>query len=277
MTELASVSGTRLLRPGGQFAVYADCMSAGPSVQLYKPRARLLVGTSSAKQALAAESIQSTGFQATSIEVEFATWLPFAAPVYKISANLEDYVLVPVVIMLGDLPNRNGVAFPLSELTKFNVEHGALAYKTLVGKPMHIEHDNQDPTKAIGVIVDVSLRRVSGYGNGKTLYKLVALLALDRTKNSLLAAKIVSGEQNTYSMGAWVGTVESEPGYTCSYCGAALGTCTHLHPNEPFDFYMLNGILVFRNVKNIVFFETSSVGTPAFTTALSDRLIHWST
>jgi len=250
------------------FAVYSDCEQYAKPIDVYGLRRKATASLVTAASDL--------GFsKGAGIEVEFSQWLPFAAPRYQISSALEDYVLVPVVIMPADLPNRNAVAFPLKELVKFNLEHGCLAYRTLIGKPMHVEHDNQDPTKAIGVIVDCALRLVHGYGNGRPVYKLIALLALDRTKNSVLANRILTGEQNSYSMGAWVGTIEEEPGYSCSYCGSEVGKCSHLDINAIGQFEIRNGILVFKNVHNLVFFETSSVATPAFTTALSDQLIIW--
>lgn len=264
----------RFIAPRSGFTVYADCEGMH-SLDLHnyikKDRHQ---SKSNGSRIVVAKEMPRGSFH----EVSFGSWLPYAADPYQISPNLEDYVLTPVNIMPSDLPNRNGVAFPLAELVKFNVEHGRMAYQTLIGKPMHVEHDNQDPTKAVGVIVDAALRRAPNYGNGK-VWKLIALLAMDRTKNPVLASKILAGEQNSYSMGSWVGTIESEPGYSCSYCHAPMGQCRHLHPDQPFDFYTTTtaqGLaLVFRNVHNVVFFETSSVATPAFSTAISDYLMRW--
>lgn len=68
------------------------------------------------------------------------SWLPFAAERYNISPDIRDYVIMTVPIMPSDLPNRNNVAFPYSQLTAFNTDSGMIAYKTWKGKPMHVEH-----------------------------------------------------------------------------------------------------------------------------------------
>lgn len=198
-------------------------------------------------------------------QLDFVQWLPAAAREYVISANPLDYVLTPVLTIPSDLPNRNCVGFPLKELLKFNVEAGRLTYKTFIGKPVHIEHDNEDPRKAIGVIVDAVLRPTSSYGDGK-MWRLFKLLAIDRTKNPELARKILARELNTYSMGAWVKS------FSCSYCDAPMGRCSHLSPGRPRDFYELNGKLVYRLCHGVNGFETSVVFDPAYSVAASDVL-----
>lgn len=196
------------------------------------------------------------------IPLDFNTWLPFSAPHYKISPDPRDYLLVPVIVMPSDLPNRNSVAFPLRELIAFNTEHGQQAYKTWKGKPTYLEHQNNDITKAYGVIVDSFLRPLKGW-SGNQIWKVMLLLAFDRTKHPDVAEKINSGDYNSYSMGAWVG------GYTCSYCGAEEGECNHIAKGHT-PMYHLNGKLVFKNCHDIVGFECSSVSTPAFVSAISD-------
>ncbi len=203
------------------------------------------------------------------IQLDFPSWLPAAAKAYHISPNLSDYIMVPVVSIPAGLPNRNGVAFPLAELLAWSVDHGCQAYRTFNGKPVFIEHQNSDPTTAIGVIVDTSLRPMQGFGEGK-IWKLVKLLAIDRNKGIEVADDIVRGDLNTYSMGAYVGR------YSCSVCESDLGNCSHVDRRRMRDFYVThNGVLAFRNVHDIVGFETSSVRTPAFLSAASDTIIHF--
>lgn len=199
-------------------------------------------------------------------KLDITTWLPFAAKKYEISPDIKDYFFVPVITIPSDLPNRNGVAFPLASLIEFSVEYGMQAYKTFKGKPVHLEHKNDVPKEAYGVIVDSFLRKMDGYGGGK-VWKLLELLAIDRTKYPEMAQRILSGEMNSYSMGAWVTS------YSCSICNAAMGKCAHLHPKQPLDFYPIDDKLCFRNVHGIGGFETSIVGTPAYSVAASDRLM----
>jgi hypothetical protein len=202
----------------------------------------------------------------TPIPLDFNNWLPFSAPHYHISPDPADFILVPVIVMPSDIPNRNGVAFPLKELIAFSPDQGQQAYKTWKGKPTYLEHANNDITKAYGVIADSFMRPLKGWGGGK-VWKVLLLLAFDRSKHADVADKIASGEYNSYSMGAWVG------GYSCSYCGAEVGKCDHIRANSN-GMYHLNGKMVFRNCHDIVGFECSSVSTPAFISAISDTKLH---
>jgi hypothetical protein len=137
------------------------------------------------------------------------------------------------------------------------------AYKTFKAKPTHIEHQNDDITQAKGVIVDTFLRKMV---NVDGIWKLLELLSFDRTKDRELCKDILSGDMNSYSMGAWV------EGYQCSICDAEIGKCSHLHPQAPLDFYRFGKELCFRKVVKPVGFETSAVKTPAYVTAVSDIL-----
>jgi hypothetical protein len=201
------------------------------------------------------------------IPLDFNTWLPFCAPHYQISPDPKDYILTPVIVMPSDIPNRNGVGFPLRELIAFNPDLGMQAYKTWKGKPTHYEHQNNDITKAYGVIADSFLKPLKGWAEGR-VWKVMLLLAFDRSKHADVAEKIATGEFNSYSMGAWVGS------YSCSYCGAEVGKCEHLDKNRPGQMYELNGRMVFRNCHDICGFECSSVGTPAYISAISDHVMH---
>lgn len=195
--------------------------------------------------------------------VDFAQWLPFAAKVRNISPDPKDYILVPTMVMPSDLPNRNGVGFPLKELVGWNEEYKCQGYKTARGARTHDMHVNTDPLESRGVIIDSYLRKLEGYGNNK-IWKLVFLLAFDRTKDPELANKILTGERNTYSMGAYVG------GYTCSVCDRDLGMCGHVSPTARNFHPVENNQLAYLHTKAPVFFETSSVEDPAYVSAITD-------
>src|ERR1700682_6472592 len=109
--------------------------------------------------------------------LDYETWLPFAAKVYKISPRIEDYILVNTPICPSELPNRNGIAFPTSELARFMPPPtNRMAYKAWKSCPLHLEHANEIHEDAYGVILDTSFHKVSGYGNGK-LRKVRGLIA----------------------------------------------------------------------------------------------------
>lgn len=186
------------------------------------------------------------------------SWLPFAAERYNISPDIRDYVIMTVPIMPSDLPNRNNVAFPYSQLTAFNTDSGMIAYKTWKGKPMHVEHQNKDYTKAKGVILDSALRPMKGYkGN---LWKVLCLGAIDRTRDVVLANQIMTGERPCYSMGAFCND------YTCSICGASLaekGGCPHLMKGDP-TYKMVDNKVACWNIFDMIGYELSNVASPAY-------------
>lgn len=243
------------------YAVYADAFGFAPAVDVHQGLKNRSIVTASKLTEIKAD-LGTSAFQT----LDFASWLPFAAKEYHCSKDPSDYVLVPVIAMPSDLPNRNGVGFPLKELSTWRVEDGMLAYQTFKGKPVHIEHDNQDPTKAVGMIVDTALVPMIGFG-GQRLWKLLLLLAIDRSKDPTYAQYVLTGEINSYSMGAWV------EAYSCGYCGAPMGSCNHINARRPRDFYILDGKLVYRRVHGIKGFECSIVRDPAYVTAISDKLM----
>lgn len=198
--------------------------------------------------------------------LDFASWLPFAADRFQISKKASDYILVPVLTIPSDLPNRNGVAFPLSELIAWDIEYGMQAYKTWKGKPVHIEHASEDPETAIGIIVDTAMKPLIGFNRDKT-WKLLKLLAIDRDKGGQHAINLQNKTANTFSMGAWVHD------YSCGYCGSKIGMCDHISKNRLRDFYTLNGKLVYRRVHGIRGMETSIVATPAYLPAACEKVM----
>lgn len=214
-----------------------------------------------------AEALRSIGIEAPGSNIEANLWLPFAAKEYKLSTDIRDYVLVPVPILFSDLPNTNGDSLSIEELLRFDPELGMQMFKTFRGKPTFYEHDNQDITKAKGVILDAFMRPLRRYGNGK-YFKLVELLAYDRTKDPMLVESILSGENNAYSLGFYF------KGYTCSICRQRFGAngiknpCTHTRPNKP-TYRMPDGRLAYRMCHDARGFETSVVGNPSYVTAIS--------
>lgn len=216
--------------------------------------------------------------------LDYTTWLPFAAKTYQISPNIDDYVLVVTPICPSDIPNRNGIGFPLAELTKFQPPPvSRMAYKAWAGCPVHYEHKNDVHEEAYGVILDASLHKITGYGQGK-LWKVMGLLGIDKRKYPEMARRVMEGEVNTYSMGAYVDS------FSCSYCNEEMYTekdtygrkrhhhCAHLNPDNDIDWSEVNDWnnvrhIAYRNAHGISPIETSIVESPAWTTALSDHIL----
>lgn len=203
------------------------------------------------------------------------SWLPLAAQVYHISPDINDYILVSTLICPSDLPNRNGIAFPLNELIRFAPPpNNRMAYKGWQGCPIFKEHKNDDPSKAYGVILDVCLTKITGYADDK-LYKVMGILAIDKTKYPETARRVLSGEVNTYSMGALADY------FTCSYCGEVCSEkhcCSHITSIQNVNFRPVTDYdgathLIFLNAHGLSPIETSIVEDPAWAPALSDNVI----
>lgn len=206
--------------------------------------------------------------------IEANTWLPFAAPYYNISADIRDYVLIPVPVIINDLPNTNGDSVSLKELLKFNPDLGMQAFKTFRGKPAFVEHDNKKIDRAKGVILDVFMQPIRKFGDGR-YYKVIELLAYDRSKDPLLVNSILSGENNAYSIGFYYKS------YTCSICGTHVkqtkfGTTSHCDhtflKKKPYK--MPDGRICYRQCHDIVGFETSVVKDPAYKIAIGSHVIN---
>jgi hypothetical protein len=197
---------------------------------------------------------------------EVQDWLPFISSKYKISSSLQDYFVVSVIIMPTDLPNRKQVSFPLKSLVDFNPNRGLPNYKTWKGMPVQIDHQNQDIKKAIGVVLDTALRPMKEVPD---FYKVVALLAIDKTKNPEIAEQIISGKRKYYSMGAVIDS------YECSICGmrskpGRIDTeCNHVSRSVPRFFERKGGIPKSAHylAHGINGFEVSTVTFPAWASA----------
>lgn len=195
------------------------------------------------------------------------SWLKSASKVYNVSDDIRDYILVPNPVVTTSIPNMNMQGFDSKILLEFDLDRRRPRYKTFVGTPTHIEHDNQDVTKAKGVNFDATMISIPKYNLGK----VVVLSGFDRTKDSYLCNKISSNKVNGFSMGA------TTSGYICSICGGHLGpgiryrTCNcNVDYEDLFSLgSVINGKLQYLIALNPVFFENSWVENPADFTALS--------
>lgn len=208
-------------------------------------------------------------------KLNYETWLPFSAKVYKISPRIEDYIIVNTLICPSELPNRNGIAFPTAELAAFRpAPTNRLVWEAWAGCPVCFEHDNTDLEKSYGVILDTSFQKVHGFGGGK-LWKVMGLLAIDKNKNPDVAKKVLEGKINTYSMGALVDY------FTCGYCGTQCNDnycCSHISSPKVVNWKKYRDFdgsthLAFLNAHGIQPIECSIVADPAWAPALSDNVL----
>lgn len=251
---------------GKNFSVYADANYNGAPLECFsmeKEKSKLILSSGDNLVDLTKSTL-----------VRAQESLPFFAELYNISAKLSDYLIVPVIIMPSDLPNRNGVGFPYSELVRANVDAGQLTYQTWTHKPTFADHNNRDHTKAKGIILASSFRPITrSRGN---LYKVIVLAAFDRSRDPVLANQILTGERNAYSMGAWTNY------FTCSFCQARHGAkadCEHISLARPKMSILRdkqgNKQLVFLQGREPIGFELSSVKQPAYLSAVTNDIMTW--
>jgi len=211
-------------------------------------------------------------------KLDWQSWLPFAAKTYHISPDPNDYILKPMILMPTDIPNRNGISFPLAELVKFQPPPmNRQVYRSWVGTPIHIEHDNEDCTKAIGVVIDTALRCIKGFGDDKH-WKVFGLLAIDKTKDPKIAQEVLEGKINTGSMGC------TADFFSCSVCGAPatknrFTNCSHITSTEAVNWnpvtFRGEEHIAFLNAHDLSPIEFSIVRDPAWAPALSDLQLNW--
>lgn len=190
------------------------------------------------------------------------SFLPMASEAYHISPNPEDYIIVPLPIVTVDVPNRNLEAFSLEEVTYFDPRYGMPVYETFKRKPVHKDHINTDPTKALGLHLDSTMIYIPKYD----VWKIAILTMWDRTKDSQRVNDIINKKITGYSMGAFVDS------FTCSICGAFdvnVKPCEH-HVGGAGRTYGPSNRLAFKNLLGTCYFETSSVASPADDSAFSD-------
>lgn len=158
------------------------------------------------------------------------------------------YLYVALRACTADVPNLNYDMLPSDEL--------CTAYESFVGCPVYLNHDNTDPAKARGVIIDAK------YHDEDPDDQWVEILAeLDEERCPKLCSLIKSGDIDTFSMGASVVST------TCSICGNRAEypyeICNHVAAKG--NYY--DGKLAFEICEGIEFFEESAVYDPADPTA----------
>lgn len=194
--------------------------------------------------------------QEADVDISF---LSFAAETYKISDNPRDYIYIPIPIVTVAIPNRNLQGFSFEEATRFDPLNGRQVYKTFVGKPTHINHQNRNPLAAKGVVFDSTLQYVDKYD----VWKISTLAGFDTTKDEELVDGILRKKRTAYSMAALIDY------FVCSVCGhkesRRSGPCPCM--KNPGKGGILGSKLVYQLCTGTNYIEVSSVDDPADVTA----------
>jgi hypothetical protein len=113
--------------------------------------------------------------------------------------------------------NANYDAWPVDQIKN--------SYKTFVGRPIYVEHNNSDPERARGVILD-AIYKESKLASGVIDASVYCLMEVDAETFPKLANAIMEGSLNAVSMGADVDCTQ------CSACGKVASKpseyCTHI-------------------------------------------------
>lgn len=127
------------------------------------------------------------------------------------NVTLEDFDFKPepgyvyaVSRAISSRVNANYDGWPVDQIKK--------SYKTFVGRPIYVEHNNSDPERARGVILDAVYRETK-LASGITDGSVYCLMEVDADNFPKLANAIMEGQLNAVSMGADV------EGTQCSACG----------------------------------------------------------
>ena len=162
-----------------------------------------------------------------------------------------------VVRAISSRVNANYDGWPADEIKT--------SYKSFVGRPVYVEHNNSDPKRARGVILD-AIYKESKLDSGLVDASVYCLMEVDANSFPKLANAIMDRKINGVSMGADV------EGTTCSAC--------HKYASKPSEYCMhipaLKGrkVVVYKNSKRVEstvwenchkpnFFELSYVFDPA--------------
>ena len=169
-----------------------------------------------------------------------------------------------VVRAISARVNQNYDGWPSEELKK--------SYKTFIGKPVFVNHENHDPTKARGVVV------ASRYVESGMDKYIEVVQEVDAQRFPKLAHEIKTGGLDSVSMGA-------EAGFTiCSYCHNKAtdlhDMCSHVQLQKGKTLSRLDrktgrkeDVLVFESCHKISFFELSYVFEPADETAVASKVV----
>lgn len=119
--------------------------------------------------------------------------------------------------MISSRCNDNFDEFPASEIKK--------GYRTFIGRPVYVNHDNDDPSKARGVIIDAALHE-DETPQGLEDTWVEGLMEIDAVTYPMLAEALLNGDIERTSMGV---NIEYS---ICSFCGNKAETpleyCRHV-------------------------------------------------
>lgn len=159
--------------------------------------------------------------------------------------------------------NQNYDGFTSAELKK--------SYKSFLGKPIYVNHANEDPDRTRGRVVAT---RYAEDGDDKYI---AVIQEVDAVKYPKLAQELIEGGLDSVSMGC------SAERTVCSYCGnearGMFDMCAHVLNSKGQVLRRMGAggmedVLVYENCLDLGFFELSYVFDPADETAVVGNVVH---
>jgi hypothetical protein len=193
--------------------------------------------------------------------------LKSVAKVYHLSENVNDYIFPIPRAVTANVPNGNGDRFTHEELTRFSPQHRCLVFETFRNDPLHIEHAADDPKIARGFLPDVHYMTKEP----KDMHVL-AVVAVDTTKDQPLADSILSGDTNAFSMGCICESVKCSYSKCKKVAYSDADLCDHLKFSK---MARIDGEQIYEDCLGVEYQELSVVGTPADPKALTQAILHY--
>lgn len=236
---------------------------------------------------IASSQINSHYMDNTS-SIDLEKQLDAVADVYKISRDPSDYLLVPARANSIGRFNANLDGWTFDEVAAFRPELGSRTYQTYNNKPHFVEHNASRYEVARGVILDSHLNLenpaddevkracIETIGSAPDIDGFVeVIIAVDQTKDPMLAEAYKTGAIDTFSMGADVADT------VCNICGnvakSTMQFCNHVRDKYSRKVYtMEDGTqrLAGELCRGTVYQELSAVSDPADKSAvIQDGLI----
>jgi hypothetical protein len=149
------------------------------------------------------------------LSINLGERLDMVADFYKISRDPKDYLLIPARANSIGRFNANLDGWTYPEITVFRPEFGCRTYATYINKPHFVEHKSDRQEIARGVILDshINMSNAADDNVKRAVMETIGfepvvdafvevVVAMDKTKDPILARAYSTGAIKTFSMGA---------------------------------------------------------------------------
>jgi len=229
-----------------------------------------------------ASSTVESHYMNTDNSINLEERLDAVADVYKISRDPADYLLVPARANSIGRFNANLDGWTFDEVVEFRPELGSRTYQTYNNKPHFVEHNANRYEVARGVLLDSHLNldnpasdevkeaciRATGVAPEVDGF-IEVIIAVDKSKDPMLAEAYKTGALDTFSMGADVSDT------VCNVCGnvakSTFEFCSHINNKYSKKVYTMDDgtqRVAGELCRGTIFQELSAVADPADKSAI---------